>query len=72
MYVKWGFTEKRVAQLSREASIYMNELVPLQGDVTPMCYGFYTEKRKHAKMGCLVLQYCDNKLQEGMDRFEML
>jgi hypothetical protein len=72
VYVKWGFTEKRVAQLAREASMYMNELKLLQGDVAPVCYGFYTEKRKHAKMGCLVLQYCDNRLQEGLDRFEML
>ena len=61
-----------MASLQREASFYMNELKQLQGDVVPMCYGFYTDKRKHAKIGCLVLQYCDKVLAEGLDEFEML
>ncbi|TDL28045.1 hypothetical protein BD410DRAFT_341327 [Rickenella mellea] len=64
VFVKWAYGPRQIVDLQYEASLYANELRPLQGDVVPRCYGFFvgTLPGSHAIFSCLILEYCSGEL----------
>ena len=56
--LKWVVGAERMAGVKREASLYDNELRPLQGTVVPRFYGFFKGIIGDVEVGCIVLEWC--------------
>ncbi|KAJ7621083.1 hypothetical protein FB45DRAFT_838809 [Roridomyces roridus] len=64
-----------VKDMQREFGLYENELKELQGNLVPICYGFWTTKVNGRHLGCLLLEYCsgppgDRQTQQLHLRFD--
>lgn len=69
VYVKWAADPRRLKMLAHEADLYSNELKPLQGNVVPRCYGFFTDNAENPTMGCLVLEHCSGMFPDDVDEY---
>ncbi|KAF8079023.1 hypothetical protein FPV67DRAFT_1467232 [Lyophyllum atratum] len=49
---------KEMHALNMEADFYAKELLHLQGEYVPRCYGFFRGKEDGVDVGCLLLEYC--------------
>lgn len=59
IFVKWARGSDEVNALSREASLYANELRHLQGSVVPECYGYFVGHDLGQQFSCMFLEYCE-------------
>ncbi|KAJ3501448.1 hypothetical protein NLJ89_g9338 [Agrocybe chaxingu] len=72
--LKWAQTDDRdttsIEMLRNEASIYMRELLSLQGTVVPRCYGYYegTTSDGRTRFAGLLLEELPRKPQENWTR----
>ena len=57
--VKWVRGRHAIASLRKEAIMYNGPLADLQGEVVPICGGFFTGTVKEGyHIGCLILEWC--------------
>jgi hypothetical protein len=69
VYVKWAADPKRLKMLAHEADLYSNELKPLQGEVVPRFYGYFTDDAENPTMGCLVLEHCSGSFPDDVEEY---
>ena len=55
--VKISKTSESLAKLEHEYGFYSQQLLPLQGTVVPICYGFFKGTFGDTEIGCLILEY---------------
>jgi len=56
VFVKWAKGKEECDNLWKEANLYETVLKPLQGEVVPICYGFFRDCAND--VACLVLEDC--------------
>ncbi len=55
---KWVRGTQAIESLRQEATMYDNDLRPLQGSSVPTFFGMFTGVHNGVDLGCLVLEWC--------------